>query len=743
MRRVISSMRNTGARSLFRMGVVVLCLMCVSGLGLQAKMTDWEADLWLRESVEGKVALVVNMFTGGRETSAAEALEKLLAENLDDKEFVKATDKLTPAMRRQLVVNPTTSEAARKLLDRVEKAIANLRRDRAYVDSVVAQIADGGEQRWQALRRCTQLGEYAVPAMVNMLAQTEDVRLRVFVGNALVLMGPRAVRPLSEAVRLDDPVAATAVCEALGNIQNELALGALSEMLADRDTPRMVRQAAARAIVLIHAVAKCKVAIQKSPASYYYVLADAYLHEADFVLPTLPEKTLPIWNWSAQEKRIVRQDVSAALYNEKMAAKCCYAGLRTDKTNTALRALLVSSRFAQKLELAGTAAADTRRDLNMAVLAGGEQTLYASLGKALADGDNGIAILACQTLGEVTTSKGLPAGRRLMVTNPLLGALVCPSRPVRLSAARALTAQAPTRGGFENIDMILPALSWGLMYELSAKSILVAHPSDAVTGTYRDVLTGLGYRMEEALSVEALLKRGADLPKPAAVIMDVGMFESLGQLRIVLTDASIPILLIGVDGVRPDSPEAKKYVGTAGLLRPAPTAAELKGRLAGVLDAEAEAKLIAKLMPDISKRSAKALAAINAEVAPFRMGDVVGVLRQALSHESDAVRVPSLKALGAIGATEAISDILAVAVTPENSRDVRLAALGALAAVFESSEETNPDVFRQLVPMTDSEDADIAFAAARAVTLAKFDPEQFADLVVKKRVQEIKAGLKK
>ena len=56
---------------------------------------------------------------------------------------------------------------------------------------------------------------------------------------------------------------------------------------------------------------------------------------------------------------------------------------------------------------------------------------------------------------------------------------------------------------------------------------------------------------------------------------------------------------------------------------------------------------------------------------------------------------------------------------------------------------SGPDVFAVLVPVTDSDDQDIALAASRAVALAKFNPDQFADLVLKKRVQDLKAAVKK
>ena len=52
------------------------------------------------------------------------------------------------------------------------------------------------------------------------------------------------------------------------------------------------------------------------------------------------------------------------------------------------------------------------------------------------------------------------------------------------------------------------------------------------------------------------------------------------------------------------------------------------------------------------------------------------------------------------------------------------------------------DVFTGLVPLSSEEDVQISLAAARAIAVAKFDPGQFADLMVLKRVQEIKSGVR-
>ncbi len=728
-------MRSRGMMTAF----AVLVVLAWAG-ALEARMSDWEVLVWGKSDISGKMDVTVRMYYDGRLADVSEAMKRLLGEGLADQELIRVPDKLTPTLRAQLVANETTAEATKALLDRVGQAVVVLRKNREYVDSVVSQLGKGGEAAWEASQRCVQLGEYAVPSMVGALAGTDDARLRVTIGNTLVLMGPRAVRPLTEGVWLQDAGAATQVITILGEIRNELALGILGEVLADRSRPSEVRQAAARALAKIHATGTCSVPEQGTPAAYYYVLGNAYLHDAAVTLPTLEGETLPVWSWSDEKKRIEGREVAPALYAPEMAEKNCSAGLRTDRTNTPLRSLLLSSLLAQKLALVGQSAEKAETELKMAILAGGEDALYGSLKQALAQGDAGLAILASRTLGEMTTGKGVPETRRQALNNPLLEGLGYPYRPVRLAAAQALVAQGPTlaQGGFENANLVLPALSWGLMYEMSAKQVLVAHPSDAVTAKYRDLLTAAGYRMSEALGVEAMLAQAAELPKPDVVIMDVSMTDSLRALRTVLMDPCVRVILVGADE---ETAKACADMGVVAALSTEPTAEALAAALARIPKAAEEAKLVTGLIGNISESSAQALASIDAKVAPYRMSEAVPVLRSALAYESEAILVPVLKALGSIGAGEAIEDVLKVSANSKNPKAVRLAGLQALAAIFESTGEVNPDVFRMLVPMTDEPDGEIAYAASRAVSLAKFDSEQFTDLVLKKRVEDIKAGM--
>ena len=147
-------------------------------------------------------------------------------------------------------------------------------------------------------------------------------------------------------------------------------------------------------------------------------------------------------------------------------------------------------------------------------------------------------------------------------------------------------------------------------------------------------------------------------------------------------------------------------------------------------------------MAGISARAAEALAGIVPQATPLPMKSMAGSLRRVLTSTNDAVRIPALHALGHVAADEAALDVLAVAADKRATKPVRLAALDALAKILQAQRQVPPDVFTDLVPLSSESDAQISLAAARAIAVAKFDPGQFADLMVLKRVQEITSGVR-
>lgn len=717
------------------LGLFVVGLLLASHV--QAAMNDWEKTQWQRLDAPGKFGLVVEMFVTGRAADATDALEKLLAAKPTDKEIAEMGYGLQGDVRARMVADAATAEVTKTFLTRYEQAIVTLRHDPAYITGVVDGLTGESVARQQAVRRISVLGEYAVPAVVNLMFQTQNTRVRVHAEEALLAMGDRAVRPLSQAVWVKDEALATAVCDVLGKLGNGLALGVLSDVASRPDQAEMVRQAAGNASAAILANPANRVPVQISASDYYYALADGYLHRATWALPTLSGPALPVWTWSSEKQAVVGGDVPEYLYQQEVAEENCYGGLAVDKMSLPLRALLISTYYSQKLALVDRKAPAAEKELAMAVLMGGEPAVYLSLSKALVDNDDGIAILACQTLGQITAGKGLMPGGRTVVSNPLLMALADGNPAVQFAAAQAIVAQAPVReaGNFENVNLVLPVLSWGLTAESRNLPVLVASASEDVLGHFRQLLKDQGRPMIEARNAEALMKQAAALPRPAVVFLDVTMMERLPALRVVL-GMSKPVVLLAPGELTEEEGRLARSAQTAGVLRIEAGDKELKMTLDGVLGAESG--LVAQLQPQIARLAAESLASVQVRCSPLRMEEVAPALLTALSNDKDSVRVPVLQALGHVASGQTTPEVLAVAADKKNSKDVRLAALDALGSILQGADAVGPDVYRDLVPLTNDSDTEIAFAAARAVAVAKFDPGQFADLLVEKKVKEIK-----
>ncbi len=292
---------------------------------------------------------------------------------------------------------------------------------------------------------------------------------------------------------------------------------------------------------------------------------------------------------------------------------------------------------------------------------------------------------------------------------------------------------------FDDYLKVLPAISWGLMYRLPARTVLIVHPDTGTINHYKDQLRAMGHNVFDATSVPDGLRAATALPTPDVVMMAAEYLPSLDMIRQVLGSTRVPIVLLA-SAAEKEAAEKEIGVTAAGVLVDRADVASLKA-VWSALPAAPEKKLVADLIPGISERAAQSLSEVVLDASPLPMETAVTALRLALAYKDDAVRVPALRALGNIASEEASLDVLAVAADATASKPVRLAALDALAKTLEVDRQVPPDVFAGLVPVSSDADAQISLAAARAIAVAKFDPAQFADLMVLKRVQEIKAGV--
>ena len=727
--------------------VLVTWALLVPGL-LSAQESPWETIEWGRMNQTQRFKWALDLYRLGRPEAAAEMMGRVIAAAPDPRTAAELNDLLDPQLRTAMVADAKTLKAVQDWTKLYETSIQKLRLDDAYIREMAGKLTGDAPQVEAGMVRLKQLSEFAVPHIIQVMSQTQNDAHRATCRKALLRLGRGAVLPTIEALSYPDQSLRITLLGVLGELQDARAMAAVCRVARDHEMAPLVREAAMDALVRIAAKPRQGLELSKTPALNYYQLADAYLHERDFTFPALEGDKLPLWTWSAEKKWVGYSLVPRNLYHDLLAEAACYDGLLLDKDDLSLRAMAIAVYFAQKLELVGTDDTDVKRALDLAILVGGKQALQECLEKALSDGDSGIAVQAAQALGEVGAGKGFSLIEQLKEANPLLSALDDENRAVQFAAACAVVACQPSgipesagvhdayrTGRFDNYLKVLPALSWGLMYELPSRTVLVIHPSTDVVNYYKGELQKLGHSVEEATTLPGGMDLASRLPRPDVVLLASEFLGNLDGLRGILGSPRIPVVLLAPPGTT----ATESTPGIAGMLVDRAPVSNIKLLLSTTLDVP-EKKLVTDLFGHISERAAAALAQVVPAASPLPINTIAPALCRVLVSSDDDVRVPALRALGHVAVAEDTLSVLAVAGDGAARKPVRLAALDALAKILQAQEQVPPDVFTGLVPISSDKDGDVALAAARAISVARFDPAQFTDLLVLKRVQEVKAG---
>ena len=739
------------------LGVVTGVLLTVVGV-LSAAETPWETIEWQNMDQAQRFEWGLSLFRMGREADSAEILTRVIAASPEARTVAALHEKLTPTLRLSMLEEPKTTQAVQDWIKLYESSIDKLRRDDAYIAETAGRLTSAAvPERERATRHLLQLGEFAVPHVIRLMHQTEKAEDRVACRKVLLRLGRSAVLPTVEYLSSDDDALRVALLQVLAALRDVRAQAAVCRLAVDREANPVVRETAMNSLMNLLHQPRPGLVLSRRPTVNYWRLADAYLHEEPFALPTMTGDELPVWTWSDEKKWVTCRMVPRPLYNEEMAEEACYDGLEIDRNDAPLRSMAIAVYYAQKLELVGTDASEVNHSLEMAILVGGKYALQRCMAKALADGDLGIAIQAAQTLGEVGEGKGFSAVEQIETVNPLLAALAHEDRAVQFSAARAVARCRPhvvqpadevpggrpgeplSTGQFDNYWRVLPALSWGLMYELPSRTVLIVHPDTGVVNYYKGEVRKLGHTVVDATTVQEGMRLAGRLPQPDVVLLSSEFLPAIDGFRAMMATDRVPVVvLLGDD--QADAVERVSRVA-AGALAGRATDKNISLVLKTVMDVP-EKKLVTDLIGHISERAATALAGLLPETTPLPMNTVEAALRRNLASKDDTVRLPALRALGNIAASESALDVLAVAADKRAAKPVRLAALDALASILKAQRQVPPDVFADLVPISSEEDAEISLAAARAITVARFDPAQFADLMVLKRVREITTGVR-
>jgi len=359
-----------------------------------------------------------------------------------------------------------------KVLAVIEQGRQARRSDAKVILEEIERLASSTERgRMIALRRLQDSGEYAVPLLVDALADPARRDQLDKIVLALPQIGGPALRPLAAALQANSAAVRVEVVRALGKIGSPEGLPYLKYVVEYEKTDE-VRQVAALGIRQIDPDA-----MTQSAAALFFKLAETYYNHTDSAGSATTGVT-NMWFWDADQQRLVRKPVDSRYFHELMAMRCCEWALRADGSFGLAIGLWLASFY--KAEALGVAMPDYfgDRHANAFVYAttAGPEYQHQALARAIRDDNADVARGVIEALIVTAGEKSIfsPIGS----IQPLLQALTFRDRAVRTIAAIAVATASP-RGQFTEGQLVMENLGAAVAISLEPNA-----PADANSGNY-------------------------------------------------------------------------------------------------------------------------------------------------------------------------------------------------------------------------------------------------------------------
>ncbi len=598
-----------------------------------------------------------------------------------------------------LASNSTLGESAAAILDLVRQAHARRRMNAGHIAANIQLLSGTPTQRAVAMERLTASGEYAVPLMLEVIADPAQKQLQPFVARALSLLGRKAVNPLAAATFLDVPVVQRAAAEALGEIGYPQALPYLKRLAEGASGNAEIREAAATAV---RRIVVADPGVREAPAADLFAdLAGQYYREEASLRADPREPRVNVWR--VREGRLAAVEVPRGIFTTVMCMDCCEAAMQLKPQAGDAAALWLAAnlrreaRLGLNVEAVEDAAADdpTRpkgfpRAVYFARSAGPEVCLRV-LARAIADRDRPVALGAIAGL-DATAGPAAMLGTRAGAAASLIEALSFPDQLVRIKAAlalgRAMPAEPFGRSG-DVVDTLAAALSL-----TGRKAYLLVDPDESSRRALQadladgDRATVVAADRLEAALIEAHRKLNRlDGVFLASDIRRPGPAEAVAALSADETFAIAPVVLYVKEGGMPaadrvaetDARVGRVLVVTGDPARK-PLVEELLARLEEIAPRYAYRPVEPAECLDLALQAAGTLRQMAiARPRVFDVGRARPALIAALAHPAEELRIAAAGVLALLDDAEAQSAVARTALDAGQSGAMRRAAYAALA----------------------------------------------------------------
>lgn len=310
-----------------------------------------------------------------------------------------------------------------------------------------------------ATRRLRDAGEYAVPFMLDAMA--EAIRNPSFgtklsdLIEALPQIGRPAIRPLAAALQMQNDQLKIEIIRALGKIGYPQSLPYLKHVAENAQAVELRSQAAA-------SIRQIDPRSTNTPAAtLFFQLGEMYYYHSESLAPVDNVAFANVWFWDEQASRLARVEVDRQYFHELMTMRCCEWSVRADEQFGLAIGLWLAGFF--KAEATGIAMPEYFDESHASALVyattAGPEYLHQALARAVNDKNAAVALGAVEALATTAGERSLMY--TLGPVQPLLQALTFPNRAVRYSAAIAI-ANAGPRQSFSESGVVVRNLAEAL-----------------------------------------------------------------------------------------------------------------------------------------------------------------------------------------------------------------------------------------------------------------------------------------
>ncbi len=497
---------------------------------------------------------------------------ELISRKISPRDFVKmvegsefvGADRFDAATAKAVRMGDLEPIAASLIRD-YTKGRLETARDPKQIEASIKMLTGTTRGRVIATERLKFASEYAVPQLLIALLNNSDPILRAEAQGVLVAMGPKAVAPLSAALRGLDTVGQERVADILGVIKYPASLPYLAEVMG------ATKNAAARA-ACERALSTFGSMGQMTPAELYEALAERYYQESVDVTSFEGEDFQLLWDYKPAVG-LVMTAIRTPVYHEAMAMKSAERSLTLASDRPEVLALWVAANFKREIETpAGyvnpSYAAD-RKDAMYFGVAAGSQISQRVLARAIDTRNTQLARRAIAALSK--TAGGAELWKTGLDRQPLLEALAFPNRRVQYEAALVLAGAQP-RDPFSGAERVVPILS-GAIREAADRYAVVFAPSDEVYKAVRAIVEKTGYKvLPYGKNLAAIAGPVAEAPAVDLVVTaNLGtdaVTQTVSDVRANTKMAATPVMVLATQDNIPEM--RKRFVGDMSVaIRPA------------------------------------------------------------------------------------------------------------------------------------------------------------------------------